>query len=38
MNTPDQELITSLRPDFSKEDIEGMKLYFQLSRKYNEEL
>ncbi|MBP9151408.1 MAG: GHKL domain-containing protein [Flavobacteriales bacterium] len=32
----DEQLIVSLRPKFSEQDIEQMKLYFEVSEKYNE--
>ena len=32
----DEELIISLRPTFSEEDLEQMKLYFEVSEEKNE--
>lgn len=32
----DEQLITSLRPNFSKQDLEQMKLYFEVSEEHNE--
>lgn len=33
-----EELIVALRPNFSDQDLQQMRLYFEVSRKYNDEL